>query len=73
MANNAINEVDVLRFFEMESLDKATVLYNIVADKMRTRLNGEQPGRPLTTSERRRGRTAKAVSAQASEPASTSE
>jgi hypothetical protein len=73
MANDTINEVDVLRFFEMESLDKATVLYNIVADKMRMRLSGDQAERPATTSERRRPRAAKVSASLPPEPTSTNE
>ena len=42
MAQTAINEIEVLRFFETESLDKASVLFNIVQDKMRTRLQGDE-------------------------------
>ena len=66
MAKPVIGEVEVLRFFETEPLDKATVLFNIVADKMQTRLQGDRadvsaiPGR-------RRGRIGKTQGAQASE------
>jgi len=41
MAQTAINEVEVLRFFEMESRDRAEAVFNIVADKMRARLQGD--------------------------------
>ena len=37
MAKAAIDEVEVLRFFEEETLDRASLLFNIVADKMRAR------------------------------------
>jgi hypothetical protein len=72
MAKNTINEVDVLRFFELESLDKATVLYNIVADKMQTRLGANQENHPLAISGRRQQRVAKAPRTQAPEPANLS-
>jgi hypothetical protein len=42
MAKTAISEVEVLRFFETESIDKAALLYRIVADKMEGRLRGSQ-------------------------------
>lgn len=34
------DEVQVLRFFEAGSIEKAEVLFNIVSEKMRERLNG---------------------------------
>jgi hypothetical protein len=59
MPKTAINEVDVLRFFETESVDKVTVLFNIVSDKMRARLNEDHAQPSSTPPERRRSKTAK--------------
>jgi hypothetical protein len=59
MAQTAINEVEVLRFFETESLDKATVLFNIVQDKMRTRLQGGDTTPSSNAPKKRRSSAAK--------------
>jgi len=53
MAKAAIDEVEVLRFFETEPLDKATVLFNIVADKMQGRLRGDSAEAPAIPGKRR--------------------
>jgi hypothetical protein len=39
---NATSEVQVLHFFEDGPIDKAEVLFNIVAEKMRERLTGRR-------------------------------
>ncbi len=39
------DEVRILRFFEEEPIEKAELLYNIIAQKMRTRLPSS-PGHP---------------------------
>ena len=56
MAQTAINEVEVLRFFETESRDRAEAVFNIVADKMRTRLQGDDAGSLLITPKKRRSK-----------------
>ena len=56
MAQTAINEVEVLRFFETESRDRAEAVFNIVADKMRTRLQVEDAGSPLAAPKKRRSK-----------------
>jgi hypothetical protein len=52
------DEVQVLRFFEEGSIEKAEVLFNIVSEKMRERLRGEGGGssepRPAPGSGRKR-------------------
>jgi len=52
------DEVQVLRFFEQGSIDKAEVLFNIVSEKMRERLRGEGDGtngpRPTSGSGKKR-------------------
>ena len=53
MTKPVIDEVEILRFFETEPLDKATVLFNIVADKMRARLPANHEEAPLVTRKRR--------------------
>ena len=68
MARTAIDEVEVLRFFETEPLDKATVLFNIVTDKMRVRLNTDHVGVPVKTSDRRRTKVGKVIGTQPAEP-----
>jgi hypothetical protein len=70
MAKTAISEVEVLRFFETESLDKAAVLYRIVADKMEGRLRGNQPDASAIPG-RGRTRAAKSPTAVTTEPASS--
>jgi hypothetical protein len=65
MAKTTIDEVAILRFFETEPLDKATLLFNIVSDKMRTRLQVNQTDVSLPG--KRRGRIGKIQSAQVSE------
>ena len=58
MAKSTINEVEVLRFFETESLDKASVFFNIVADKMRTRLDeNSSESMPVEAAKRRARKT----------------
>jgi hypothetical protein len=65
MAKTAIDEVEVLRFFETEPLDKATVLFNIVADKMQARLRGNHPEvSPIQGRRRRIGKTPGAEAAE---------
>ena len=66
MAKTVISEVEVLRFFETESLDKATVMFNIVADKMQARLHGSH-AEGLSAPERRRARTGKTSTSEAAE------
>jgi hypothetical protein len=64
MAQTTINEVDVLRFFELESRDRAEAVFNIVADKMRTRLQGDDAA-PAIPCKKRRCRVGNAPTAQA--------
>jgi hypothetical protein len=56
MAQTAINEVEVLRFFETESRDRAEAVFNIVADKMRMRLQADDGGSPSFTPKKRRSK-----------------
>jgi hypothetical protein len=56
MAQTGINEVEVLRFFEIESRDRAEAVFNIVADKMRMRLQGDDSGSPPMTRKKRRSK-----------------
>ena len=56
MAQTGINEVEVLRFFETESRDRAEAVFNIVADKMRTRLQGDDAGSPAMAPRKRRSK-----------------
>jgi hypothetical protein len=50
MAKSIIpDEVQVLRFFETGSLERAEVLFNIVSEKMRERLRGAPQDRPAQT------------------------
>ena len=56
MAQTAINEVEVLRFFETESRDRAEAVFNIVADKMRTRLQVEDIAPLSATPKKRRSK-----------------
>ena len=56
MAQTTINEVEVLRFFETESRDRAEAVFNIVADKMRTRLQGDDAGSPSAAPKKRRSK-----------------
>ena len=63
MAQTAINEVEVLRFFELESRDRAEAVFNIVADKMRTRLQGDDAA-PASPSKKRRARAGNTPAAQ---------
>lgn len=58
MAQTEINEVQVLRFFETESRDRAEAVFNIVADKMRTRLQGDDGESPLIVPKKRRSKAA---------------
>jgi hypothetical protein len=52
------DEVQVLRFFEQGSIEKAEVLFNIVSEKMRERLRGTDDSRsashPTSVSTKRR-------------------
>jgi hypothetical protein len=68
MPKTAINEVEVLRFFESEPLDKAATVYNIVVDKMQARLRADHSESPATHG-RRRG--PKAADNPTPEPTST--
>jgi hypothetical protein len=56
MAQTTINEVEVLRFFETESRDRAEAVFNIVADKMRTRLQVEDAGSSSSAPKKRRSK-----------------
>jgi hypothetical protein len=56
MAQTAINEVEVLRFFETESRYLAEAVFNIVADKMKTRLQGDDAGSPSMPPKKRRSK-----------------
>jgi hypothetical protein len=68
MAKPMIDEVEVLRFFETESIDKVSVMYKIVADKMRGRLQAD-PINPLPTEpSQRRARKTQLPNAHALEP-----
>jgi hypothetical protein len=58
MAQTAINEVEVLRFFETESRDRAEAVFNIVADKMRTRLQGDDVTSSAAAPKKRRSKAA---------------
>jgi hypothetical protein len=60
MAQTAINEVEVLRFFETESRDRAEAVFNIVADKMRTRLQGDDVTSSAAAPKKRRSRVSAA-------------
>ena len=40
---NATSEVQILRFFEDGPIEKAEVLFNIIAEKMRERLDARRP------------------------------
>jgi hypothetical protein len=59
MAQTGINEVEVLRYFEQEPLDRANLLFNIVQDKMRTRLQGDGALPSSTSPKKRRSNAAK--------------
>jgi hypothetical protein len=51
MAKQAIpNEVQVVHFFEASSVEKAEAVFNIVADRMRERLNGSNQDRERRSS-----------------------
>lgn len=56
MAKHACDEVEILRFFENESIDRATVLFNIVSDKMRTRLSGQDLASAIEPTRARKAR-----------------
>jgi hypothetical protein len=56
MAQTAINEVEVLRLFETESRDRAEAVSNIVADKMRTRLQGDDTASSSAAPKKRRSK-----------------
>ena len=56
MAQTGINEVEVLRFFETESRDRAEAVFNIVADKMRTRLQGDDVASSSAAPRKRRSK-----------------
>ncbi|HEY4360070.1 MAG TPA: hypothetical protein VGN17_03840 [Bryobacteraceae bacterium] len=71
MAKPAIDEVEVLRFFETESLEKASVLFNIVADKMRARVHGDSAQPAPMTSGRRRSKIGKIPDAPSTEQTPT--
>ena len=56
---NAMSEVEILRFFEGGPIEKAEVVFNIVADKMRERLTGRRgetqaPAREASAAKKRR-------------------
>ena len=59
MRKQSLDEVEVLRFFETESLDKVTVLFNIISDKMRARIQPENQERAEAVAGRKRGRRAR--------------
>ena len=40
--SNMVSELQVLRFFQESSIEKAEVVFNIVAEKMRERLVGRR-------------------------------
>jgi hypothetical protein len=63
MAKPAVTEVEVLRFFENESLDRTTILFNIVSDKMHTRLHRDHEEPPLFGASPRRTRSGKSPGA----------
>jgi hypothetical protein len=56
MAQTGINEVEVLRFFETESRDRAEAVFNIVADKIRTRLQGDDVASSSAAPKKRRSK-----------------
>jgi hypothetical protein len=56
MAQTPINEVEVLRFFETESRDRAEAVFNIVVDKMRTRLQGDDAASSSAAPKKRRSK-----------------
>jgi len=56
MAQTGISEVEVLRYVEQEPLDKANLLFNIVADKMRTRLQGDEAASSSAAPKKRRSK-----------------
>ena len=64
MPKSTITEVEVLRFFETESLDRTTILFNIVSDKMRTRLQGNREESPLSGASSRRSKNGRSPEAQ---------
>jgi hypothetical protein len=56
MGQTGISEVEVLRFFETESRDRAEAVFNIVADKMRTRLQGDDVASSSAAPKKRRSK-----------------
>lgn len=50
MARSAADEISILCFFETESIDKAELLYKIVAEKMRERLGRDRKDASRSTS-----------------------
>jgi hypothetical protein len=59
MAKSIIpDEVQVLRFFETGSLERAEVLFNIVSEKMHERLRGANQDRPAQSNSPRKRNTA---------------
>jgi hypothetical protein len=53
MAKRAIDEVEVVRFFETGSIDRAEVVFNIISEKMRERLRGTGGEKPAIVRKRR--------------------
>jgi hypothetical protein len=52
-------EVDVLRFFEEVPIEKAEILFNIIADKMRARRSAKVPdAKAISKRQTKRGITA---------------
>ena len=66
MAKIAIDEMEAHRFLETESLDKATVLFNIA--QMRVGIHGDQAQPELLTAGKRRSKIEKIHRVTASEP-----
>ncbi len=55
MAKSIIpDEVQVLRFFDTGSLERAEVLFNIISEKMRERLRGANQDRPAQSASPRK-------------------
>ena len=56
MAKRQLREVEILHFFERESLAAVTVLFNVLEDVMRTRLRGDGPQSETNTPGKRRSK-----------------